>query len=77
MTMRSLTVKEAYDWLYLDEQSINGLTNIEWQHLLLFLEEKYGGENVVEIGMERIRFINLVGIIQLKTVRIEILRKLI
>lgn len=74
--MKSLTVREAYDWLYVDEQPSTGITNIECQHLLQFLEEKYRGENVVEIGIRRIRFINLVGMIQLETVRIEILPKL-
>lgn len=70
--MKSITVREAYDWLVVDEH----LTMIEWENLLNFLEEKYREENVVEIGNRRLRFINLVGMIQLKTVRIEILPKL-
>ncbi|WP_077618321.1 McrC family protein [Bacillus sinesaloumensis] len=74
--MKTLTVREAYDWLYVDEQSPIGLTYMEWDNLLYFLEEKYNGENVVEVGNRRLRFINLVGVIQLNTVRIEILPKI-
>lgn len=70
--MKNVTVREAYDWLYLGEQ----LTNVEWNHLLQFLEDKYKEEKVIELGMKKLRFINLVGVIQLKTVRIEILPKL-
>ncbi|MBU8792466.1 McrC family protein [Oceanobacillus caeni] len=74
--MKNITIREAFDWLHLDDNHSSGLTNVEWEHLLQFLDEKYKGENIVEIGIHRLRFINLVGIIQLKTVRIEILPKL-
>ena len=49
---------------------------MEYEHLLRFLEQNHQNENVVEYGNKRIRFINLVGVIQLKNVRIEILPKL-
>ncbi|MEY8757933.1 McrC family protein [Peribacillus frigoritolerans] len=74
--MKNISIREAYDWLYVDDQDPNGFTNIEWEHLLQFVEQKYKNENVVEMGIRRIRFINLVGVIQLKTARIEILPKL-
>jgi 5-methylcytosine-specific restriction enzyme subunit McrC len=74
--MKNLTLREAYDWIYVDEQSPNGVTLAEWDNLLHFMEEKYSGENVLELGIRKLRFINLVGIIQLKTVRIEILPKI-
>jgi 5-methylcytosine-specific restriction enzyme subunit McrC len=74
--MKNLTLREAYDWLYVDEYSPNGVTLEEWENLLHFMEEKYSGENVMELGIRKLRFINLVGIIQLKTVRIEILPKI-
>ena len=70
--MKHITIREAYDWVYLDDH----LTSLEWEHLIQFLEQKYKNENVVEIGIRRLRFINLVGVIQLKTVRIEIIPKL-
>lgn len=70
--MKNITIREAYDWLYLDDH----LTSMEWEHLIQFLDQKYKNENVLEIGIRRLRFINLVGVIQLKTVRIEILPKL-
>ncbi|MGE7666643.1 McrC family protein [Ureibacillus composti] len=70
--MKNITIREAYDWLYLEEH----LTNTEYVHLVQFLEQKYKDENVIEMGIRRLRFINLVGVIQLKTVRIEILPKL-
>ncbi|MCM3570310.1 McrC family protein [Neobacillus mesonae] len=70
--MKSITIREAYDWLYLEEH----LTKMEWEHLTQFFEQKYQNENVVEYGNKRLRFINLTGVIQLKTVRIEILPKL-
>jgi 5-methylcytosine-specific restriction enzyme subunit McrC len=74
--MKNLTLREAYDWLYVDEYSPNGVTLEEWENLLHFIEEKYSGENVMELGIRKLRFINLVGIIQLNTVRIEILPKI-
>jgi 5-methylcytosine-specific restriction enzyme subunit McrC len=74
--MKNLTLREAYDWLYVDEYTPNGVTLEEWENLLHFMEEKYSGENVLELGIRKLRFINLVGIIQLKTVRIEILPKI-
>ncbi|WP_338452537.1 hypothetical protein R4Z09_12050 [Niallia oryzisoli] len=70
--MKTITLREAFDWIYLEEQ----LTKVEWEHLTQFLEQKYKGENVVEYGNRRLRFINMVGVIQLKTVRVEILPKL-
>jgi 5-methylcytosine-specific restriction enzyme subunit McrC len=74
--MKNLTLREAYDWIYVDEQSPNGVTQAEWENLLHFLEEKYRGQHIMELGIRKLRFINLVGIIQLKTVRIEILPKI-
>src|SRR4051812_19360925 len=74
--MKDITIREAYDWLYLGEHQPSGLTTMEWEHLIQFLEQKYKNENVVEHGNRRIRLINLVGVIQLKTVRIEVLPKL-
>lgn len=74
--MKTITLREAYDWLQIEESQPTGLTHIEWEHLVQFLEEKYNNESLVEIGIRKLRFINLVGVIQLKTVRIEILPKL-
>ncbi|MBZ5752594.1 McrC family protein [Metabacillus rhizolycopersici] len=74
--MKTITIREAYDWLQVENQRPSSLTNVEWDHLIQYLEQKYQNENVVEYGNKRIRFINLVGVIQLKTVRIEILPKL-
>ncbi|MCL7748757.1 McrC family protein [Halalkalibacter alkaliphilus] len=74
--MKQVVVREAYDWIFCDEEQHNGLTQIEWDHLLLFLGERYNHENIVEYSNRKLRFINLVGVIQLKTVRIEILPKI-
>lgn len=74
--MKNITIRESFDWVYLEDNERNSLSNSEWEHLFRFLEQKYKNENVVEIGIRKLRFINLVGVIQLKTVRIEILPKL-
>lgn len=74
--MRQVVVREAFDWIYRDEELPNGLTRLEWDQLLHFLEKKYTNDNVVEYSYNKLRFINLVGVIQLKTVRIEILPKI-
>ncbi|MBZ9533266.1 McrC family protein [Cytobacillus oceanisediminis] len=74
--MKHVVIREAYDWLLCNEEIKNGLTLTEWDHLLHFLEDSYNGEQVVEYANQKIRFINLVGVIQLKTVRIEILPKI-
>ncbi|MEH7333143.1 ATP-dependent helicase [Neobacillus drentensis] len=68
--MELVSIREAYDWLYLGKQ----LNQAEWDELLRFLNEKY--QSFVEIGYGKVRFINLVGVIQLSTVQIEILPKL-
>lgn len=59
----------------MDPHHSAGLTVVEWESLLLFLNQKYQNENVVQYSIGKVRFINLVGVIQLKTVRIEILPK--
>jgi 5-methylcytosine-specific restriction enzyme subunit McrC len=69
-TMKNVSIREAYDWLHMGKH-INGS---EWDELLRFLQEKY--ISFVEIAYGKLRFINLVGVIQLSTVRIEILPKL-
>ncbi|WP_226674921.1 McrC family protein [Mesobacillus jeotgali] len=69
--MKAVTVREAYDWLQIGKQ----INQTEWDELLRFLQDKYFKS--VEIGYGKIRFINLVGIIQLSTIRIEILPKLV
>jgi len=74
--MKNIIIREAYDWIYMDPHHAAGLTVIEWESLLLFLNQKYQNENIVEYSNGKVRFINLVGVIQLKTVRIEILPKI-
>lgn len=74
--MKNISVREAYDWLRLLPNSQEGLSQNEWDQLLLFLEREYGGSNISEISYQKLRFINIVGIIQLPTVRIEILPKI-
>ncbi|WP_158282175.1 McrC family protein [Salipaludibacillus keqinensis] len=74
--MKQIVIREAYDWIFCDKNQPKALTQVEWEHLLLFIEERYKNENVVEHGSHRLRFINLVGVIQLDTVRIEILPKI-
>jgi 5-methylcytosine-specific restriction enzyme subunit McrC len=74
--MKQVIIREAYDWIFCNEEMTNGLTVTEWDHLLHYLEETYLGEQVVEYAHQKVRFINLVGVIQLKTVRIEILPKI-
>lgn len=69
--MKTISIREAYDWLQIGKQ----INQTEWDELLRFLQEKYFKS--VEIGYGKIRFINLVGIIQLSTLRIEILPKLV
>ncbi|MCT8140527.1 ATP-dependent helicase [Anaerobacillus sp. CMMVII] len=69
--MKKISIREAYDWLYLGEH----VSQTEWDELLLFLQERY--MTFVEIGYGKIRWINLVGVIQLSTVRIEILPKIV
>jgi 5-methylcytosine-specific restriction enzyme subunit McrC len=68
--MKTLSLREAYDWLHLGKE----INQNEWNELLQFLQDKY--MPFVEIGYGKIRWINLVGVIQLSTVRIEILPKL-
>lgn len=68
--MKNISIREAYDWLQLGEHIHLG----EWDELLRFLQGRY--MSFVEIGYGKIRWINLVGVIQLSTVRIEILPKL-
>ncbi|PMC35719.1 ATP-dependent helicase [Bacillus sp. UMB0899] len=74
--MKQVIIREAYDWIFCNEEMTNGLTETEWDHLLHYLENTYKGENVIEYAHQKIRFINLVGVIQLKSVRIEILPKI-
>lgn len=74
--MKQVIIREAYDWIICNGEIANGLTETEWDHLLHYLEDTYKGENVLEYANRKIRFINLVGVIQLKTVRIEILPKI-
>ncbi|MFC4022322.1 McrC family protein [Oceanobacillus longus] len=74
--MKQIIIREAYDWLYLHDEEPRSLTQVEWEQLLLFLEQEYRNENIVEYSNKKLRFINLVGVIQLKTVRIEILPKI-
>ena len=69
--MKTISIREAYDWLQIGKQ----INQTEWDELLRFLQDKYFKS--VEIGYGKIRFINLVGIIQLSTLRIEILPKLV
>lgn len=69
--MKTVSVREAYDWLHIGKQ----INQTEWDELLRFLQDKYFTS--VEIGYGKLRFINLVGIIQLSTLRIEILPKLV
>ncbi|WP_069187985.1 hypothetical protein [Bacillus sp. FJAT-27251] len=69
--MKSVSIREAYDWLHLGKP----INQPEWDELLQFLQKKY--ISFAEIGYGKIRFTNLVGVIQLSTVRIEILPKLI
>ncbi|KRF52554.1 hypothetical protein ASG99_12390 [Bacillus sp. Soil768D1] len=68
--MKNVSIREAYDWIHLGKH----ITQHEFEELLRYLQEKY--ISFVEIGYGKIRFINIVGIIQLSTVRIEILPKL-
>ncbi|PAD35770.1 McrC family protein [Terribacillus saccharophilus] len=68
--MKHVSIREAYDWLHLGQH----ITQQEWDELLLYLQVSY--MTFVEIGYGKIRFINLVGVIQLSTIRIEILPKL-
>lgn len=68
--MKRITIREAYDWLHLGKD----INQVEWDELLEFLQSEY--KDMVEIGIRRLRFINLVGVIQLASVRIEILPKL-
>jgi 5-methylcytosine-specific restriction enzyme subunit McrC len=68
--MKCVSIREAYDWLYLGKQ----INSSEWDELHRFLREKY--DSFVEIGYDKVRFINLVGVIQLSSVRIEIIPKL-
>lgn len=74
--MKHITIREAYDWIYYDPNHSQGLTKVEWEELLSYLRQKYENENVVEYADKKIRFINLVGVLQLKKVRIEILPKI-
>lgn len=69
--MKQIVIREAYDWIYCNET----LTQVEWDQLIHYLEHEYKQENVIEYSNRKLRFINLVGVIQLKTVRIEILPK--
>lgn len=73
--MKQIVIREAYDWILSDKNQPNGLTQVEWDQLVHFLEEEYNHENVVDYSNHKLRFINLVGVIQLKTVRIEVLPK--
>lgn len=68
--MKTITIREAYDWLQLGTD----INQIEWDELLHFLQKEYA--EMIEIGARKLRFINLVGVIQLSSVRIEILPKL-
>ncbi|WP_243292619.1 McrC family protein [Bacillus sp. FJAT-47783] len=68
--MKTITIREAYDWLHLGEH----INQTEWDEILLYIQGRY--MSFVEIGYGKIRWINLVGVIQLSTVRIEILPKL-
>jgi len=74
--MKTITIREAYDWLIVNPQSSEGLNEREHRELVQYIEKKYPVESVVELSFNKMRFINLVGVIQLSTVRIEILPKL-
>lgn len=74
--MKNIIVREAYDWIYMDPHHPEGLTAVEWESLLLFLNQKYQIEKVIEYSNKKVRFINLVGVVQLKTVRLEIIPKI-
>lgn len=68
--MKNIVIREAYDWLQIGKD----INQAEWNELLDFLKNEYTEK--VEIGFNRLRFINLVGVIQLSSARIEILPKL-
>lgn len=68
--MKAISIREAYDWLLLGKH----INQEEWDELLQFASEKY--ISFMEIGYGKIRFINIVGVIQLSSVRLEILPKI-
>lgn len=69
--IRTITVREAYDWI-----TENDVTALQFEELILYIEEKYPNQQVLDQRYKRIRFINYVGVIQCSDVRYEIVPKL-
>lgn len=73
---KHICIREAYDWIFVGDKE-NQLTKFEFESLIKYLESKKQTfkSTIVDIGYNKLRLINYVGIIKIKNVIIEILPK--
>lgn len=71
-----ICVRESFDWINIGNDE-NELTIIEKDLLIRYLEANISNENrIIDQGFNKIRFINYVGIINIKNVVIEVVPKI-
>jgi 5-methylcytosine-specific restriction enzyme subunit McrC len=69
-----LVVREAFDWLEARSDSL--FTEEDLRELLVHMSQAYPKTEWIEIGYNRVRFINVVGTIRLSRIQIDIIPKL-
>lgn len=69
-----LVVREGFDWL--DARPSSSFTEDDLRELIAYMSRTYPKTDWIELGYNRIRFINVVGTIRLSRVQIDIIPKL-
>jgi 5-methylcytosine-specific restriction enzyme subunit McrC len=69
-----LVVREAFDWLEARPDSL--FTEEDLRELLVYMTKAYPMTEWIEMGYNRVRFINVVGTIRLSRIQIDIIPKL-
>jgi 5-methylcytosine-specific restriction enzyme subunit McrC len=69
-----IVIREAYDWLEAGPNST--FTEEDLRELLGYMSQAYPKTEWIELGYNRVRFINVVGTIRLSRVQIDIVPKL-
>ncbi|KPU27672.1 hypothetical protein TR13x_03870 [Caloranaerobacter sp. TR13] len=74
--LKKIIIRESYDWITIDSNKEGSITKEEYEDLINYLDNNYEIDKIVQIGLNKLRFINYVGFIQLPSVYLEILPKL-
>lgn len=75
MKCKYICIRESYDYIDLGDKKDN-LSYKELKNLTSYLNYKYNNKNIIELNIDKIRFINYTGIIALDNLLIEILPKI-